>query len=151
MGVQYSRAALLDIEEQYRSLGPAAEGMMDEQLSAIAEEGAEGVRQGIETASTPYGLSQGRGGRSDPARGSMLADVKVRKIPIADPTVRIWEFGWIENFEKYYTFQEGGFTHWVSHKLIPGMFALRDASTAARVRMKTVGPTIIKALYKLAP
>lgn len=156
MGVQFSRAAILDIEAKYRALGPAAEAMMDTELGAIAEAGKDAVIEGIYAASTPYGESQGHQGRSDPSRAGagedIVSAVAVRKIPIADPTVRIWEFGWLDTFPDYFKFQEGGFMHaGANGKFVEGMHALRDASTAARVKMKRVGPTIIAKLARLAP
>lgn len=42
------------------------------------------------------------------------------------------EFGWLDNQEPYFLYQEDGFRHWISGEHIPAMFALQDAGAAAQ-------------------
>jgi hypothetical protein len=44
----------------------------------------------------------------------------------------IGEFGWLDNREAYFLYQEEGFTHYLSGQQIPAMFALQDAGVAAQ-------------------
>jgi hypothetical protein len=51
-------------------------------------------------------------------------------------TRALGEFGWLDQQEDYYVYQEQGFTHWITGDKIPAMNALRDAATFARVTVE---------------
>lgn len=70
----------------------------------------------------------GRRWGSGPGRidsGEMFDNVKSR-VEYSSDTIK-GEFGWLDNEEMYYLFQEDGFTHFISGEYIPGMLALQDA------------------------
>lgn len=140
MGVQFSRANIIDDLSGRIAAVPKAVASVDKDLSALASASAEEMKHYIRTRGTAYSNSQGRAGRV--VTGDMVNDVSYRKIPIGDPTVHIWEFGWIGRFQKYYKYQEEGFNH-VAAGAVIGMFALKDASTTARDRMRLVAKEIL--------
>lgn len=45
-------------------------------------------------------------------------------------------FGWLKGWEQYFLYQEGGFTHYETGKLIPGMFAQQDAAEWATAELQ---------------
>jgi len=77
--------------------------------------------------------------RSGPGRidsGDMLNNVDVQ-FQRGDKQSRA-AFGWIKKYEKYYKFQEEGFTHIFRNAKVPGMFALRDARRYAVSKLPQV-------------
>lgn len=42
------------------------------------------------------------------------------------------EFGWLNNREPYFLYQEEGFPHWITGEMVPAMLALQDAGLAAQ-------------------
>lgn len=96
-----------------------------EVLEQAMDDGAESMRHHIRTRGTQ---KSGKPGRIDTE--AMLRDVKSR---VYSPTAggRVTgRFGWIDNREDYYGFQEGGFEH-VNGGTVEGMYALVDASEFA--------------------
>lgn len=141
MGVRFSRANAIDDLTGRVARVPAAIASVDKDLAELAAASAEEMKGYISTRGTEYSRSQGREGRID--SGEMINDVTFRKIPIPDPTVHIWEFGWIDTFLKYFKYQEEGFNHVYGGSVI-GMFALKDASTTARDRIRVLGGVILR-------
>jgi hypothetical protein len=75
---------------------------------------------------------------SDEARydmGWMKKAVKAR-MKERTQTKASGEFGWLDQQEDYYIYQDQGFTHWITGDKIPAMNALRDAATFARVTIE---------------
>lgn len=144
---RYSRANYLDDLLGGLAKSQAAIATVDEELGALAASSSEDVKELIGIRGTDFSRSQGRSGRVNPDRAdgvTMQEAVSYRRIPKPSATVYIWEFGWFgEDFMQYFLFQEEGFRHWVSGKMVPAMNALRDADTQARVRMAKIGPTIM--------
>lgn len=147
MGVRFSRANIIqDFERRIKTVGPEAMKQVDSDLEFLAEESAQEMQQYISTRGTRYSHEQGRAGRVDTE--NMLNSVSYRKNPNQSDRVHSWEFGWVENFEKYFTYQEKGFRNWRSGEGVIGMFALRDAATSARDRLVHLGPKIIAKAVK---
>lgn len=94
-----------------------------------AEEGAEMVRDRIETSGT---LKSGKRGRI--VTGDMLA--AVRSEVTATPTLVTAEFGWLHEFRSYFGYQDAGFTHARSSEEIPGMMALQDAYDESKANVQ---------------
>lgn len=101
----------------------------------LAEMGEEKMREFIQTRGTnrqwsrpwPSRKTPGRRSRSGPGRidsGDMLKNVG-RKFQRGEKQSRA-VFGWTQDYEDYYKYQEEGFRHWRG-PTVPGMFALRDA------------------------
>ena len=44
----------------------------------------------------------------------------------------VGEFGWLDDQEAYFKYQDQGFVHWLSGEKITGMLALADAGIEAR-------------------
>ena len=103
------------------------------------EAGALNMRETIMTTGTDkdWGKSwpsraQGRKSRSTEARfdtGEMRDSVQ-SKLLVSTKQRASGEFGWLENQQKYFRFQNEGFEH-RNGALIPAMNALRDARTYA--------------------
>jgi hypothetical protein len=146
MGAYFSRATLIDDLQEGLARVPGAIASVDADLEQLAEHSATEMKDYIGSRGTDYSRSQGRLGRVDPSRKvdeTMQDAVSFRRIPKPAPTVYIWEFGWF-NFVDYYSFQEKGFMHAGENgQAVAGMFALRDASTNARVAMHVLGPEIV--------
>lgn len=139
MAVRWSRAnAIDDIEERIRRLGTDALKSVDSDLEHLARESAQEMQQYIASRGT---AKSGKTGRIESEE--MINDVSYRKIPATSPKVHLWEFGWVETWYKYFKYQEEGFNH-VGGSSVPGMFALKDASTTARDRIKELGPLILQ-------
>ena len=110
---------------------------IEEMQRELAEEGQKKMQEIILTTGTnkrwtsPW-KSQ-KTGRvrlgSGPARvdsGDMLKNVGIR-IEGGRNFIARSAFGWVNEFEDYYGYQDEGFTHWRSGNKIPPMFAIRDA------------------------
>ena len=114
----------------------------------LAEMGEEKMREFIQTRGTnrqwsrpwPSRKTPGRRSGSGPGRidsGDMLKNVG-RKFQRGEKQSRA-VFGWTQDYEDYYKYQEEGFRHWRAGAdpnqrgnrrpavTVPGMFALRDA------------------------
>ena len=93
-------------------------------MGDIVKRAAEAMQLRIGTAT---------GTKSGPGRVDttlMIQSVKYRT-EISNGSI-VGEFGWLENQEMYFLYQDKGFTHWLSGEMIPGMMALMDAEAAAR-------------------
>ena len=98
---------------------------IEDALKLAMEDGAEIMRSNIATRGT---AKSGKAGRID--TGKMIGDVKSRVYPGTDKGNRVVRFGWIDNREDYYGYQEGGFEH-VNGGEVEGMYALQDAAELA--------------------
>lgn len=96
-----------------------------EALEQAMEDGAESMRYHIKTRGT---AKSGKAGRID--TGAMLNDVKAKVYPGTERGNQVGRFGWIENREDYYGYQEGGFEH-VNGGSVEGMYAMVDAAELA--------------------
>lgn len=67
--------------------------------------------------------------------GWMKKAVKSRMIQ-SGPKMAAGKFGWLDQQEEYYIYQDQGFTHWITDEKIRGMNALRDAVTYAKVTVE---------------
>lgn len=95
-----------------------------------ADEGAEMVRDRIETSGT---VKSGKRGRIE--SGDMLA--AVRSEVTVTPTLVTAAFGWLHTFSRYFGFQDVGFTHARSSEEIPGMMALQDAFDESKANVES--------------
>lgn len=95
-----------------------------------ADEGAEMVRDRIETSGT---VKSGKRGRIE--TGAMLA--AVRSEVTVTPKVITAAFGWLNTFSDYFGFQDRGFTHYRSNEEIPGMMALQDAFDESKANVES--------------
>lgn len=140
MGIRTSRAnAISDFTGKLKMV-PSVLRSVDGDLGRLAEESAQNMQQNIATRGTAYSASQGRAGRVETE--NMINAVTFRRYPKAGPTVFLWEFGWIEQWEPYFKYQEEGFVH-IGSGNVEGMFALRDASTEARDRIFLIREMIL--------
>lgn len=96
-----------------------------EVLKQAMEDGAESMRHHIRTRGT---AKSGKAGRID--TGKMLSDVTSKVYPGTEKGNQVGRFGWVDNREDYYGFQEGGFEH-VSGGTVEGMYAMVDAAELA--------------------
>ena len=94
-------------------------------LEQAMDDGAESMRHHIKTRGT---AKSGKAGRIE--SGDMLKDVKARVYPGTDKGNQVGRFGWLDNRENYYGFQEGGFEH-VNGGSVEGMYAIVDAAEMA--------------------
>lgn len=94
-----------------------------------ADEGAEMVRDRIETSGT---VKSGKRGRIE--TGAMLA--AVRSEVTVTPKVITASFGWLNVFNDYFGFQDRGFSHYRSGEEIPGMMALQDAFDESKANIR---------------
>lgn len=94
-----------------------------------ADEGAEMVRDRIETSGT---VKSGKRGRIE--TGAMLA--AVRSEVTVTPTVITAAFGWLNTFSDYFGYQDRGFIHYRSGEEIPGMMALQDAFDESKANLE---------------
>lgn len=94
-------------------------------LEQAMEDGAESMRHHIRTRGTAKSGKQGR-----IETGAMLEDVKSRVYPGTKKGNVVGRFGWIDNREDYYGYQEGGFEH-VNGGSVEGMYAMVDAAELA--------------------
>lgn len=113
----------------------------------VAEKAADKMREFIETRGTNRvwegaWRSQKTGRyrtRSGPGRidsGDMLKNVGV-KFQRGEKQSRA-VFGWVNQFENYYKFQELGFKHAFRNVTVPGMFALRDSRRYVVSKMPSI-------------
>jgi hypothetical protein len=153
MGLRWSRANVIQDYAARLHSSAAAVKSVDSDLGFLAAQSAEEMQHYIATRGT---AASGHSGRVD--TGDMINDVGYRKNPHGGSTVFSWEFGWIHGFEKYYSYQERGFEQTYAGFIgdngefiavrkpgdrVPGMYALRDASTTARDRLHVIGREII--------
>lgn len=110
-------------------------------MQSIVEKAAEAMRLIIQTSGTgktwTRPSSSGRTG-SSPGRvdtGNMLDAVKWRVS--SEGGNLVGEFGWLDNQEPYFMYQESGFSHVGSGEWVRGMLALQDASLAAKEEFLT--------------
>jgi hypothetical protein len=118
----------------------STESMVKNIVDTGITEGASVMREIISNQGTnrDWGASwpsraQGRKSGSTKARfdtGQMLNAVD-SKIVESSPGRAVGEFGWLNEQEKYFIYQDNGFEHWISHDSIPAMNALRNAYTYA--------------------
>lgn len=94
-------------------------------LQQAMEDGAQIMKDNIATRGT---AKSGKAGRIE--TGKMIGDVKARVYPGTDRGNQVGRFGWIDNREDYYGYQEGGFEH-VNGGEVEGMYALQDAAELA--------------------
>lgn len=109
----------------YRGKVARVEDGLEEALQNAMEDGAQIMRDNIATRGT---VKSGKAGRID--TGQMIGDVKARIYPGTVKGNQVGRFGWIDNREDYYGFQEGGFEH-VNGGEVEGMYALQDAAELA--------------------
>lgn len=88
------------------------------------EDGALTTQINIATRGTPKSGKQGR-----VRTGDMLDAVKSEMIK-STPREAEGKFGWIDEYEDYFGYQEGGFDH-VGGVTVEGMYALEDAGEEA--------------------
>lgn len=131
------RVEAIRFEKEIANIGESAKVAIEEMQRELAEEGKKKMQEIILTSGTnkrwtsPW-RSQ-KTGRvrlgSSSARvdsGDMIRAVKSR-IEGGRRFIARAAFGWINDFEDYFGYQDESFIHWRSGKKIPGMFALRDA------------------------
>lgn len=116
--------------ERLRARIEAIPGIAEDRLEELVEEAViEGAHvQGTLIATTGTGW-ENRSGRVD--TGAMLEAVKSSKPKRSGSTVSA-EFGWLEDPQDYYVYQEQGFRHYRTGNDVKGMHALLDGFTAAK-------------------
>jgi len=118
----------------------SSESMVKNIVDTAVTEGASVMREIISNQGTnkDWGSSwpsraQGRKSSSGIGRidtGEMLKSVD-SKIVQSGKGRTVGEFGWLNNQEEYFIYQDKGFRHWISGESIPAMNALRNAYTYA--------------------
>jgi hypothetical protein len=99
-------------------------------MEDVTKEGADLMRQYIETRGTP---KSGKAGRIESAEMLNAVQSAVHRNP---KSVR-GEFGWGVSggpHEKYFDYQENGFRHWRSGENVPPMHAQLDAFMKMRIK-----------------
>lgn len=95
----------------------------------------------IETSGTGF---EGRRGR---VVSGEMRDRFVGKVTKQSLTKIVGELGWTENSPYYALFQEYGFRHAISGKMVDGMFALRDSGDDAWEEFLTLADQALKKWY----
>lgn len=122
MGVTWVRGDPISFQASAFAPVRAVQNNLD--MNEIVKQAAEAMQLRIGTAT---------GTQSGPGRyetGNMIQSVKYR-VEISNTKI-VGEFGWLDNQEMYFFYQDEGFTHWLSGEHIPGMLALMDAEAEAR-------------------
>ena len=139
MGIQRSRTGLDLMQKKLQNVDGNVRRILVDDLNFIAEQGAQEMQQYIRergTAYSEYRYSRGQGnsaGRED--TGTMLEAVGYT---VTSYKTRVnAEVGWLEDFKKYFDYQERG-TRWIEP-----MYALRDASATMRDIFKERGAELI--------
>lgn len=96
------------------------DGISDVVESAV-DEGKEVTQHNIETRGT---MKSGKRGRIETGKMRNAVDSEITK---RDKSGVSGKFGWINEFEPYFGFQEGGFEH-VGGVTVDGMYAISDAA-----------------------
>ena len=126
---------------------------LEKVIDDLVEEGQEFVYEAIETrgtanpayggktawAKTYYKRGGGGSGKNHPTKGRVWdGDMRqaVEYEVEAKDNAYIGSFGWINNVEDYYLFQEGGFDHAFTGEHIEGMFAMADAAAWAEAEFE---------------
>jgi hypothetical protein len=99
-------------------------GDVNDIVADAIEDGALTTQINIATRGTPKSGKQGR-----VRTGDMLDAVKSEMIK-STPREAEGKFGWIDEYEDYFGYQEGGFDH-VGGVTVEGMYALEDAGEEA--------------------
>lgn len=139
MGAKWSRGSLDITEKRLQNISGNVRKEMVSDMTFIAEQGAQEMQHYIEERGTAYSeyranvLGRGTTGRHD--TGTMVDAVEHRVTSYA--TVVNAEVGWLNTFFDYFRMQDNGTNE------ITAMFALRDASTTMRAKLKAAGPHII--------
>lgn len=107
-----------------------------ESVVRASETGASEIRKGIKTR----GISP-KAGRIE--TGRMLDSVDSKVLSKSKDRVAA-EFGWIDTFEDYFGYQEGGFNHWLSGKRVEGMYAVSDAAKFTWEELKSELAEVMK-------
>lgn len=119
-----------------------AEAVAQDELRRTMQEGAELAIGFIATRGTE---KSGKAGRIDTR--NMISKVKHRVDKLRDGRARGF-FGWLDAWndsdDAYFTLQEGGFRHWISGEMIPGMYAIADAAEQAFLDLQARLPGAVK-------
>lgn len=145
MGARWSRNGLDIYEKRLQNIHGNARKVIESDVSFIAEQGAQEMQANIEARGTEYSrfraeiLGRGTTGRND--SGDMVNAVEWRVTSF--PTRVNAEVGWLDEYKKYFAFQEKGTAY------IKAMYALRDASSNMRDQFRAAGPGIIDKALKM--
>jgi len=113
------------------------QGLMQEYIETRGTATAEyGGRESWSRTYHHKGIPKGRPTTGRIWSGDMRADVK-QNVVLGDD-VMIASFGWLDNVEKYYKWQEEGFNHVFIGEHIAGMFAMSDAAEVMKERAHTL-------------
>jgi len=126
MGVRMTQLTIADMQLGARNALQTIRSV-DSDLEHIARQGAQEMQSNIDRIDSR----------------DMIDDVGYKKVA-SGATFSTWAFGWVDRFQKYYHFQEGGFVHWRSGKEIAGMHALKDATEEARATLKRASAQIVE-------
>lgn len=122
----------MKVSVKYSGPGTSAqtwfEGVSKKMIDGISEvvesavgEGKEITQHNIETRGT---MKSGKRGRIEKGKMRNAVDSRVTK---RDKSGVAGKFGWINEFEPYFGYQEGGFEH-VGGVSVEGMYAISDAA-----------------------
>lgn len=128
------RADLRRLRYRIENLVPETLDQAEEVMEDITREGADLMRQYIDTRGTDYSLSQDRTGRRE---NDVMYDAVEHKVHRFGKSVR-GEFGWGVDGgreEDYFLYQEHGFRHWITGKDVPPMHAHLDAMIRMREKL----------------
>lgn len=122
MGVVWTRGT----PEQFVSSPRRAVELVEKfDMEGLVRDAADMMRLIIATSGT---IKSGRSGRIDTGR---MYDAVKSRVTFSSQSL-IGEFGWLDDQEAYFRYQDQGFVHWLSSEKIPGMLALADAGIEAR-------------------
>lgn len=122
---QFTNDSLNQMTAHFQGLGNRAERVMTKLVEETINDGAALMRSNIEAS-----------GRID--QGYMLGDVAASEVS-ATKTQASGSFGWgvtAGPVAPYYLYQEYGFKHWRSGKMIPPMHALLEAFTTEQEKFQ---------------
>lgn len=143
MGARWTRVTLEDRRNDLRQ-AVATLPSFKKDMERLAEQGAQIMQEYIASRGTAYSAERagrGRGGSGRRDSYEMFDAVDYRAVSQAAGVVNA-EFGWIDNFQKYFGYQEKG------TRTVEAMFALRDASTIIREQFAQMGDQMIAELAK---
>ena len=132
MSVVWKNGDLNDMKSHFIVHEQRLRAAAEEALTMTVIEAADEMRGIIEDAITLTGLNRQIAGKGDPGRidsGRMMELVRSELEKPSDD-VMVGKWGWLEDFEEYFTYQENGTEH------IEAMHALLQSFVSARERLQ---------------
>jgi hypothetical protein len=129
MGFQWDESAFNQYGKWIEGIPDAVLWESEQLVENAAEEGARVQEVIIATSGTGF---ENRSGRV--VTGKMLDAVGSTRATVDNTTVSA-EFGWIDNTEDYFAYQDQGFWHVWANRTVEGMHSLASGMAAAREKL----------------